>query len=155
MLRHVRKALPEGGPLFPIPHAQPEAACLPAERKEPALFYQIGPEPEILHILPVTGVCGKQPFHTVIFAISPRRCCQPCLPVSSRRTIRRTTAIREKSICHAQGKIQILPYPFRTKLAFFLQKAAETCQDFRAVLPLQKSRVADNGQPFALFPLFP
>ena len=155
MLRHVRKALPEGGLLFLIPRALPETACFPAERKETALFYQIRPALEILHILPVTGVCGKQPFHTVILAFRPRRCRQLRLPVSSRRTVRRTIAIHEKSICHAQGKIQILPYPFRTNLAFFLQKAPETCQDFRAVLPLQKNRMADNGQPFALFPLFP
>nr|WP_296454968.1 hypothetical protein [uncultured Acetatifactor sp.] len=98
---------------------------------------------------------GKQPFQTAIFAFRPRRYRQPRLPVSSRCAIRRTIAIREKAICHAQGKIQILPYPLRTNLAFLLQKAAKTCQDFQAVLPLQKNRVADNGQPFALFPFFP
>ncbi len=146
MLRHVRKALCIGGLLFLVPRALPETACFPAERKEVAFFFQIRPALEILGILPVIGVRGKQLFH-----IRPRRYRQLRLPVGRRRTV----CIREKSICSAQGKIQILSYPFRTSLAFFLQEAAKFCQDFRVVLHLQKNRVADNGQPATLFPFFP
>ena len=151
MLRRIRKFLRKGGLLFLIPHALPEAARLLAERKETALFFQVRPALEILHIFPVTGVYRKQPFHTDIPAFCLRRHRQLRLPVSRRLIV----YIHEKSIGSAQGKVQILPDPFRANLAFFLQETAKPCQNLRAVLPLQKSRMADNGQPFTLFPLFP